>query len=67
MKTFMLVTMLIGLLVTAWLLMRDVQEQTAGVPGATVIKPVERAAEMRRTLEAADKAAERRIEEAGRE
>lgn len=67
MKAFMLVAMLVGLLVTAWLLARDVEEQTAAVPGTAVVKPVERAAEARRTLEAAEKAAERRIEGASRE
>jgi len=67
MKTFMLVAMLIGLLVTMWLVMRDVQEQTAVVSGPAVVKPIERAAEARRTLEAADKAMERRLDGAARE
>ena len=67
MKAFMLVAMLIGLLVTAWLLMRDVQEQASGVSGPAVVKPLERAAEARRTQEAADKLMERRLDSASRE
>jgi hypothetical protein len=67
MKTFMLVAMLIGLLITAWLVMRDVQEQRAGVSGPAVIKPIERAAEARRTQEAADQATERKLDNAARE
>lgn len=61
MKTFMLVAMLIGLLVTAWLVLRDVQEQQAGGSGAAVVKPIERAAEARRTIEGADKLRERQL------
>jgi hypothetical protein len=67
MKIFMLVGMLIGLLVTMWLVMRDVREKTAGASGTTAIKPIERAVEMRRTLEAADKLKERRLDGAARE
>jgi hypothetical protein len=67
MKTYMLVALLIGLLVTAWLVMRDVREQTAATPGPAAIKPIERAAEMRRTVEAADKLKERQLEGAARE
>lgn len=67
MKTFMLVAMLIGLLLTAWLVLRDVQEQSAGGHGPAVIKPIERAEEMRRTVEAADKLKEQRLEGAARE
>jgi hypothetical protein len=67
MKAFMLVALLIGLLVTMWLVMRDVREQTAGAPGPATIKPIERAAEMRRTLEEADRQKERRIDGAARE
>ena len=67
MKAFMLVAMLIGLLVTMWLVMRDVQEQAAGVSGPAVVKPIERAAEARRAQEAADKLMERRLDGAARE
>lgn len=67
MKTFWLVAMLLGLLVTAWLLMRDVQEQARVAPAPALVKPIERAAEARRTMEAAEKTAERRIEGASRE
>lgn len=61
MKTFMLVAMLIALVLTAWLVLRDLGEQTAGGSGAAVIKPIERAAEARRTIENADKLRERQL------
>jgi hypothetical protein len=67
MKAFMLVAMLIGLLVTMWLVARGLQEQTTGGPGAVVIKPIERSAEMRRTVEAADKLKEKKLDAAARE
>ncbi len=67
MKMFMLITMLIGLLVTMWLVARGLQGQTTAGPGAVVIKPIERAAEMRRTVEAADKVNERKFSDAARE
>ena len=67
MKTFMLVAMLIGLLVTMWLVARGMQEQTASGPGAAVVKPIERAAEMRRTVEAADKLKEKKLDAAARD
>jgi len=68
MKTFMLVAMLIGLLVTMWLVARGLQEQTTSGPGAaTVIKPIEHTAEMRRTVEAADKLKEQKFDAAARE
>jgi hypothetical protein len=68
MKTFMLVAMLIGLLVTMYLVVRGMQEQTASVPGgAVVVKPIERSAEMRRTVEAADKLAEKKLDAAARD
>lgn len=67
MKTFMLVAMLIGLLLTMWLVMRDVQEQTTNVHGAAVVKPIERAAEMRRTVEAADQLKEKKLDAAARD
>ena len=61
MKTFMLVVMLAGLLITAWLVLRDVQEQASGVSGPAVVVPVERAAEARRTIEGADALRERQL------
>ena len=67
MKTFMLVAMLIGLLVTAWLVFRDLQEQRAGVSGPAVVKPIERAAESRRAIESADKLREDKLSGAARE
>ena len=67
MKTFLLVAMLIGLLVTMWLVARGLQEQTASGPGAIVVKPIERAAEMRRTVEAADKLKEQKLDAASRD
>jgi hypothetical protein len=67
MKTFMLVAMLIGLLLTGWLVLRDVQEQSTAGHGAAVIKPIERAEEARRTIEGADKRMEQRIDDAARE
>jgi len=68
MKTFMLVAMLIGLLVTMWLVAKNMQEQTASVPGGAVVgKPIERSAEMRRTVEAADKLAEKKLDAAARD
>lgn len=67
MKTFMLVAMLIGLLVTMWLVVRGMQEQTTSGPGVMVVKPIERSAEMRRTVEAADALKERKLDAAARE
>ncbi len=61
MKAFLLVAMLIGLVVTAWLVLRDLGEQTAGGSGAAVIKPIERAAEARRTIEGAERLRERQL------
>jgi len=67
MKTFMLATMLIGLMVTMWLVARGLQEQTTSGPGSVVVKPIERAAEMRRTVEAADKLKEKKLDAAARD
>lgn len=67
MKTFMLVAMLIGLLVTMWLVVRGMQEQTTSGPGVMVVKPIERSAEMRRTVEAADALQEKKLDAAARE
>lgn len=67
MRTFMLVALLLGLLVTTWLVARGLREQTTSGPGAVVVKPIERAAEMRRTVEAADKMMEKKLDAAARE
>jgi hypothetical protein len=67
MKGFWLVLLLCGLLVTAWLVLRDVREQSAGVSGPAVVVPIERAAEARRNVEAADRLKERRLEDAAKE
>jgi hypothetical protein len=67
MKGFWLALMLAGLLVTAWLVLRDVQEQAAGVSGPAAVAPIGRAAESRRALEAADRRKERRLDDAARE
>jgi len=65
MKGLWLVLMLFGLLLTAWLVLRDVKEQT--VSGPAVVAPLERAADVRRVQEAADRAKERRVEDAAKE
>ena len=67
MKTFVIVAMLIGLLVTMWLVARSLQEQTTGGQGAAVVKPIERSAEMRLAVEAADKLKEKKLDAAARE
>jgi len=68
MRTFMMVAMLMGLLLTMWLVARSLQEHTTSVPGGSiVVKPIERAQEMRRTVEAADKLAEKKLDAAARE
>jgi len=67
MRTFMLVAMLIGLLVTMWLVARGMQGQSASGPGAVIVKPIERAAEVRRTVEAADKLKEQKLDAAARD
>jgi len=67
MKTFMLVAMLIGLLVTMWLVARSVQDQATGGHGAAPVKSIERAAEMRRTVEATDQLKEKKLDAAARE
>ena len=67
MKAFWLVMMLVGLLVTAWLVLRDVRGQASGVSGPAVVAPIDRAADARRALEAADRLKERRLDDAARE
>ena len=68
MKTFWLVMMLLGLLVTMWLVARSMQEQTTSGPGAAVVvKPIDRAVDMRRTVEAADKLKEKKLGDAARD
>lgn len=67
MKAFWLVMMLGGLVLVSWLLMRDLQEQKAGVSGPAVVAPLDRAAEARRALEASDRLKERRAGDASRE
>ena len=67
MKAFMLVAMLIGLLVTMWLVARSTQDQTAGGHGAAPVKSIERAQEMRRTVEAADQLKEKKLDAAARD
>jgi hypothetical protein len=67
MKTFMMVAMLIALLVTMWLVTRGMQEQTSSGPGAAVVKPIERAADMRHSVEAADQLKEKKLDAAARD
>lgn len=67
MKAFWLVMMLGGLVLVSWLLMRDLQEKKAGVSGPAVVAPLDRAADARRALEAADRLKERRAGDASRE
>ena len=67
MKAFMLVAMLIGLLVTAWLVLRDVREQSPGGSGTATVAPIGRAVEATRAREAADRRTEQRAESAARE
>jgi hypothetical protein len=68
MKTFWMVAMLFGLLLTMWLVAKSLQDQTASVPGAAVVvKPIERAADMRRQVEAADKLQEKKLDAAARD
>lgn len=67
MKGLWLVLMLVGLLVTAWLVLRDLREQASGVTGPAVVAPIDRAAEVRRVQEAADRLKERRLNDAARE
>jgi len=67
MRTFMFVALLAGLLVTAWLVLRDLREQSPGGSGTAAVAPIGRASEARRTLEAADRVKEQRAESASRE
>jgi hypothetical protein len=68
MKTFWIVAMLLGLLLTMWLVAKSLQDQTTSVPGAaTVVKPIERAADMRRQVEAADQLKEKKLNDAARD
>ena len=67
MKGFWLVLLLIGLLFTAWLVLRDLREQAAGVSGPAVVAPIGRAVDARRAQEAADRLKERRLEDAAKE
>jgi Tfp pilus assembly protein PilX len=67
MKGFWLVMMLLGLLVTAWLVMRDMNEHVAGSGAPAAVKTMERAEQAVKAVDAAQKEAERRINGAGRE
>jgi len=67
MKAFMLVAMLIGLLVTMWLVVQGLQEHATSGPGAVVVKPIERASDMRHKVEAADKLQEKKLDAAARD
>jgi hypothetical protein len=67
MKAFWIVLMLGGLLVTAWLVTAQLQDEKAGVSGPAVVAPIDRAADVRAVQEAADRAKERRVDAAARE
>ena len=66
MKTFWMVSMLLALLVTAWLMMRDVsQNVTGGAPAA--VKTLERAEQAVKKMDTSNQAAERRLDGAAKE
>lgn len=67
MKAVLLVGMLLALLLTAWLVLRDLSERRAGGGAPAAITTIERAAEAGRKVDAANQAQERRLEGAARE
>jgi hypothetical protein len=67
MKGFWLIAMLLGLLVTAWLLTQNMKEHVGDSGGAAAVKTLERAKDLNKTVDEAQKAAERRLNGAGRE
>lgn len=67
MKAFWLVAMLIGLLVTGWLVMRDVTDRAVGGHGPAEFKAVERAEQAVQRQVSGDAAQERRLEGAAKE
>lgn len=67
MKAFMLVAMLVGLLVTAWLVARDLQERAGEGRGPAAIKAIDRAQEARQKAEAGNEAQRRLLEGMSRE
>ena len=67
MKTFWLVLMLGGLLLTAWLVLRDARDHASGVSGPAVVAPLDRASDARRAQEASDRVKERRVDDAAKE
>lgn len=66
-KTFMLVAMMLGLLVTMWLVARSVQDQQSGAKNPAALRTVERAQEVRQAVEAADKLKEQNLDKAARD
>ena len=66
MRAFMMVAMLLALLVTGWLVVRSVTEVSTDKPGPVALKPIERADQARRTMDAANQNQERRLDELAR-
>ena len=67
MKAFWFVAMLIGLLVTAWLVMRDVSDRAVVGQGPAQMQAVESAERAVQRQVRSDQAQERRVEGAGKE
>ena len=67
MKGFWLIIMLLGLLVTGWLVLQDMQAKKEGAHGTANFQAVERADRAREAVDAATKAQERLLQNAGRE
>lgn len=62
MKSFMLVTMLIALLVTAWLVVKSLEDTSSGKAGAPV-KAIEQADRAREKVESTNREQERKLGE----
>jgi Tfp pilus assembly protein PilX len=67
MKGFWLIVMLIGLLLTGWLVLQDMQAKRDGAHGSANFQAVERTDRARQAVDAANKAQERLLEKSGRD
>ena len=66
MKSFMLVAMLIALLVTAWLVVKSLEDTASGKAGAPV-KAIERADQARQKVESTNREQERKLNDLGKD
>lgn len=61
MKSFMLVAMLIALLVTAWLVVKSLEDTSSGKQGSAPVKAIERADQARQKVDSTNREQERKL------